>query len=504
LEHADDLIASADRVLANDNGFPNIAYHLAILAMEEIGKAGLLSVRGVMKGTWDSTWVDKRLDDHVQKFLWAVWSPSLSGGKIDPKDFDEARRFAESTHQRRMAGLYVDHRQDGVLAPPRNAVRTEQATHLLRLAKARLAVEHANGAPVADEGAEELKWFLATAGDELKRSRLFSPSFIKKHEEFAGDSRAWARWARTEFERVAEEERESLQRELTRQASEPGKGKPKWLMKVQVQTPSHSLRQKTLNYWNERNSSVKLRAVGPKGNNLLFEFTINDQITVDQLFDFGLSLSKLYLAMLNIGAGGFFWYELSGQAEAYYESIVDLEAPRMNVVVANRSGLPRQWIQERSGGITHQRVALEQTHLDTAMMGLVIYGSMPNDKAEPIFGPYLHGLLLLSKADVHLSLEAQAREAFLRTLRRAMHHFGDLPDERAPLVPVLHKVTQHVLPDEAHRNQLFDDIDQPLSIWSVRETLCAKGLADLYLTIVARRLWPDFVKNAASRTKDRQ
>lgn len=503
LEHAHDLIASAERVLAND-GFPNIAYHLAILAMEEIGKAGLLSVRGVTKGTWDSTWVDKRLDDHVQKFLWAVWSPSLSGGKIDPKDFAEARRFAEGTHQRRMAGLYVDHRRDGVSAPPRDAVRTGQVTSLLQLAKARLQVEHAHGAPVADEGAEELKWFLATAGDELKRRRLFSPSFIKKHEELAGDSRAWAHWARAEFERVAEEEKQHLQRELTRQASEPGNGKPKWLMKVQVQTPSHSLRQKTLNYWNELNSSVKLRAVGPKSNDLLLELTISDHIAVDQLFDLGLSLSKLHLAMLNIGAGGFFWYELSGQAEAYYESIVDLEAPNMNVVVAHRSGLPRQWIQERSGGITHRRLALEQAHLDTAMMGLAVYGSMPNDKAAPIFGPYLHGLLLLSKADVHLSIEDQARNAFVMTLRRAMQHFGDLADERAPLLPVLHRVTQHVIPDEAHRKQVFGDIDQTLSTVSVSDTICAKHAADLYIAIVAHRLWPEFVKNAASRTKDRE
>jgi AbiV family abortive infection protein len=494
LNHAGDLIASAERVLADDDGFPNIAYHLAILSMEEIGKAGLLSARGVTKGAWDSTWVDKQLDNHVQKFMWAVWSPSLSGGKIDPKDFEDARRFAESTHQRRMAGLYVDYSEDSSLAPPRDAVRLDQATSLLNLAKGRLELEKAHGAPIADEGAEELQWFLATVGDQLKRKRLFSASFIKKHEELNGDSRAWARWARDEFAKIDAEAKEHLQRELSRQASEPGKGKPKWLMKVRLQTPSHSLRQKTLNYWNERINTAKLRTAGPKGNDLLLELTINDHVTIEQLFDFGLSFSKLHLVMLNIGTAGFFWYELSDQAEAYYESIVDLEAPNMNVVIGRRSGLPREWMEERSDGVRRQRVSLEEMHLETAMMGLAVFGSIPNDEAEPIFGPYLRGLVLLSKADVHLSIEAQARDAFVTTLRRAMRRFGDLETEQAPLLPALHRVMQPVIPDVAHRNKVFGGLEKVVNEASVSETVDAKRAADLYLAIVARRLWPEFVK----------
>jgi hypothetical protein len=64
--------------------------------------------RKVTWGAWDASWIDKRLDNHVWNLMWAVWSPSFSGGRIDPKDFEEARRFAGSTHERRMAGLYVD------------------------------------------------------------------------------------------------------------------------------------------------------------------------------------------------------------------------------------------------------------------------------------------------------------------------------------------------------------------------------------------------------------
>jgi AbiV family abortive infection protein len=357
--HARDLIASAELLLPESDGYPNIAYHLAILALEEIGKAGMLSARAVTADRLDGTWMDKRLDNHVWKLTWGVWSPTLSGGKIDPQSFEEARRFAESTHTRRMAGLYVDYGEDAILAPPSDAVNREHATSLVNLARACLELEIARGAPAPSGDREELDWFLTTVNDPMGHQRLFSQSFISKHEELGGDTRAWVRWARDEFKKVADEEKAHLQRELLRQAKTPGKWTPKWLMRIRVQTPSHSIRQKTLNFWNDRIDAVKLRAVGNKSNDLLLEITIGDHITVDQLFDFGLSFSKMHLVMLNIGTGGFFWYELSGQAETYYESIKDLEAPHMTVAIGKMSGLPREWMQTGPIGQRRERVALE-------------------------------------------------------------------------------------------------------------------------------------------------
>ena len=74
-----------------------------------------------------------------------------------------------------------------------------------------------------------------------------------------------------------------------------------------------------LNLWNDRIVPVKLRAVGTKNNDLMLEMTFNDHVKVDQLFNHGLALSKLCIVVLNIGTAGFFWYEFSGQTEAYYE-----------------------------------------------------------------------------------------------------------------------------------------------------------------------------------------
>jgi AbiV family abortive infection protein len=499
LEHARDLIASAERVLADDNGFQNIAYHLAILALEEIGKAGMLTTRAITKDSFDVGWIDKRLDNHVQKLMWAVWSPSVSGGRIDPRDFEEARRFAESTHERRMAGLYVNYSEKGPSAPPRQAVRLDHATSVLGLAKARLEVETATGTSNPSESSEELEWFLTTVADEFGKNRLFSQPFAQKHEEFGGDTRAWVRWARTEFGRIAEEERQHLQRELSRQASEPGNGKPKWLMKVRVQTRSHSLRQKTLNFWNDRVQAVKLRTAGPKNNDLLLEMTINDHIKVEHLFDFGLSISKLHLAMLNIGTAGLFWYELSGQEQTYYESIQELDAPHMQIFIGREAGLAKQWSEDLPGGGKRQRVALENEHLNTAIMGLAVYGPWSDKEAEPIFGQYLHGLMLLSKNDLHLPVANQARDSFLNALRKAMHRFGNLEREDADLLPALHQALQPIISEEAHRTQLFKTLDGTATEGSLTDAVSAKRVTDLYLALMARRLWPEFVKRHSTR-----
>jgi AbiV family abortive infection protein len=499
LDHARDLVAAAERLLADDHSYPNIAYHLAILAVEEIGKAGMLSARTVGKAAWDTAWIDKRLDDHVSKLMWAVWAPGLSGGKIDPNAFEEARQFAESTHARRIAGLYVDYAEDGTSAPPREAVRLEHATSFLNFAKAALELEQAKGTPVPGGNTEELEWFFATVSDALGQKRLFSTPFLQKHQELGGDTRAWVRWARDEFAKIAEDEKARLQRELARRPTESGKSRPKWVVKVRLQTPSHSLRPKVLKFWNDRIDAVKLRTGGPKNQDLVLEMTIGDRVRIDQVFDFGLSFSKLHIVMLNIGTCGFFWYELSGQAQAYYESITDLNAPHMTPVTGRLSGLPREWSQDLPDGRKRQRVALEEAHLNIAIMGLAAFAPLPNEEAEPIFGPYLAGLTFLSKTDLHLSLADQARGAFLTSLRHAMHRFGDLESEDAKLVPALHRVTETIIPDEGHRNQVFAALEAPGDT-SVGLAMAAKRAADLYLALVARRLWPEFIKRAKEDT----
>lgn len=501
IDHARDLVASAELLLANDEAYPNIAYHLAALALEEIGKAGMLCSRGIMSTVQETSWIDKRLDDHVWKLMWAVWSPALEG-KMDPESFNEAREFAEVTHGRRMAGLYVSY-EHGAAVAPRQIVTLDEATLLLNLAKSRLNLEEASDAPTL-ENTKELEWYLAVVSDDLGKKRLFSQPFLKKYEELGGNTRTWIQWAREEFRRVAETEKDHIKRELARQASQPGHGKPKWLMKVRVQTPSHSLRQKTLNFWNDRIEAVKLRSAGAKDQELLLEIIIRDHIKLDQLFDYGLAFTKMHLVALNIGTGGFFWYELSSQAQAYYESIRDLEAPDMDVVLGRVSGLSKEWEEDLPHGRKRKRIALEESHLNNAIRALAVFQFMLKEhEAESIFSQYILGLSLLSKTDLHLSLDAHARDAFLIALRRAMHHFGDLESVDAPVLPTLHRVFESVIKEEEHRIQMFGQLENPDNA-SLSDAVAAKRAADLYLAVVARRLWPEFIKLAKGRGDSQQ
>jgi len=109
----------------------------------------------------------------------------------------------------------------------------------------------------------------------------------------------------------------------------------------------------------------------------------------------------------------------------------------------------------------------------------------------------------LSKSDLHLSTANPARDAFVTALRRAMHKFGDLESENASLLPALHRIMEPIIREEAHRNQVFASLEGP-GRGSKSGAVTAKRAADLYLALVARRLWPEFAKRASHYVRSMQ
>ena len=69
--HATDLLNAAAK-LVEEPSTPNLAYHLALLALEEIGKARLIAGRAAVGSARDSAWMDKWLSNHGRKLLWAL------------------------------------------------------------------------------------------------------------------------------------------------------------------------------------------------------------------------------------------------------------------------------------------------------------------------------------------------------------------------------------------------------------------------------------------------
>jgi hypothetical protein len=76
-----------------------------------------------------------------------------------------------------------------------------------------------------------------------------------------------------------------------------------------------------------------------------------------------------------------------------------------------------------------------------------------------------------------------------------MQHFGDLDDVDADLSSALHRVMAPIIPEEEHRNQLFDSLDRqsPTEEGWLSAAVSTKRVADLYLAIVAKRFCSQFV-----------
>jgi AbiV family abortive infection protein len=117
--------------LLRENGKPNLAYHLATVALEELGKGQLIGMRSFAKDDADS-WYAKQIDDHVKKLFWALWGQFLGAKRPDPKEIERLRGTASIIHENRLRGLYVEPDAENFIAPA-DAVPDEVLAPLMTL-----------------------------------------------------------------------------------------------------------------------------------------------------------------------------------------------------------------------------------------------------------------------------------------------------------------------------------------------------------------------------------
>jgi hypothetical protein len=227
--------------------------------------------------------------------------------------------------------------------------------------------------------------------------------------------------------------------------------------------------------------------------------TLGDHINLADIHNSGMSLSKLIICCLSIGTAGFFWYEMPPPSTGYFEKIDDLANPGMKLDIAKGFDLQRHLLGDDKRTLT----VLEDTYLENAAKCAVAFGPMPDAEAAPIFGAYLHGLTMLGKSDMHLSLDNHAFAAFDAALRNALKHFGDWDGDAAILVPTLHRVLSDVLPNAEHRGSILAHLLSPPNSHEEMQnyTIAAKRVVVLYLVIVAHRLWEKNVAQAVGAEK---
>jgi AbiV family abortive infection protein len=473
LDHAKAFIEAAERLGA---GWPHIVYHLSLLALEEVGKASMLGTQTIHHEHLHGSWIERSLDSHRRKLQWAVWSPMV---RIDPADFEAARQFAERAHAMRLASLYVDSNADLTDLPPSEQVRREDAEQALSLARARLDHEREHGTP-SGELDDLTEWFLDTMADTDRSRLLLSGPFIAQFEAMKGDARAWVGWTRDEVARIDRENRQLLEAELARPATAGASAKPRWRANIIVYTPSHSLRPKVLACWNNLIEPVQLLWSGKK-DQFTLQITLDDSEPLCSLADKLVHVAKLVVACLNIGTVGYFWFERPGFEHKMFKEVRDLEL--------NRPMEVEQRVESFWGN--GRAVALTNADIDRAIQGMLIFGSLSEAEAEPIFRPYYDGLALIAKSDNFYSFDLLVRHAFVASLAGALRRYGDWNGQPEEFDARLHEGFAPFISNREDREKKFraltlegDPAEKPLV-----NLRTAKQLADLYLIETSRRIW---------------
>jgi AbiV family abortive infection protein len=415
LSHAEDLIRSAKRILA-DEKLPNISYHLGVLALEEIGKSTLIVMGHFANQSDDTGWNPQNFyDDHVKKLFWATWDPSFGREKITKDQIESFQGLSRKIHDTRLQGLYVDFDDKGPFLPS-EAISESEAENLINVATARLEMEKLRQfGEIEDNNLESMSWFLTATSDGEKRKLIFGNKSMEKLAELGSTNKRVA-WLKQEFEKAEKEAQEAIKQEIDRKPpTAQEKDTEKWKIKIRFFTNSHSIRPKPLNKWNELSSWVKLYPVGGKKNQLLAEFTLPKSISVHQLWWAGWGVARKFIVALNIGTLGCFWWYVPEQISRYYEKVTDLEAKDIDVRIERSPSLKLDW----------KRSALsEQELINTALC----FGMLPGDNESTLgqsMGAYVTALAFLNKNDIHWQFEMNAYELFYKSLKLAKKHFKE-------------------------------------------------------------------------------
>ncbi|MBI3521463.1 MAG: AbiV family abortive infection protein [Chloroflexi bacterium] len=443
LAHAEDLLAGA-RLLAP---YPNLAFHLAVLSLEEVGRSSLIVMEEVARRDDEGGRLRHESEDHVRKLFWAFWGPSFGREVITGDQIRSFQDLAQEVHEKRQRGLYVD--PEG--SPPRDAISSGEAENVIGLAAARLGMARASKwGPLDDDRAALVRWFMDATADPETRRQISSRGSMEKLAEI-GNVPDWVAWLRTKIEAGQRRSIELAEQELAREApSDAEQLEPKWRFKMRLVSGSHSIRARPLTWWNGISGSIKFHPVTTDRQQLVVEMILPKRVPVAAVWYTGLGLANRIVLALNIGATVFFWWYMPEHISRYYDELTDVET-NAGVVVERTPALRLDW----------GHLALTQDELARVAL---CFGALPHrDEPEKgvAFDHYLTGLGFLAKTDVFMQFEANAFEHFYLALKEATRIYGDW-DGMSPFAPSFERVIAehlHEEPDRAKFRAAGDKID---------------------------------------------
>jgi AbiV family abortive infection protein len=417
IAHTRALLESAKAVQAS--GHPNIAYHLATLSLEEVGRRSLLGVQSISEtATVPPAWPKKHEQDHIKKLFWAIFGHAFLGEPLTAERLVEMNGLASHIHEKRLLGLYVGTDDDDITIPAEQ-ISPEESQRLIDFAEARMGLAAAETfrEEMPQEFIDLQAWLVASFDDPEKRKMVLLRGSLDKLADLK-DVRAWTRWLKDLFDKAEAEGRAAAQKEIERssQASEE-KTKDKWQFRVRILCASHSIRPKVLTAWNEKSNWIKLSAGGKK-NELLIDFILGDNVPVQALWYFGWGVARQFVVALNIATMGFWWWHMPQHVDRWFESLRDLENGS-ELRLERKPSLVIDWGQNR---------VLKVEDLGRVAAVFASLTSRESQQKQGSLDYYIGGLTFLALNDVHWQCEAQSFGNFFESLRHMMAKNGDWTD----------------------------------------------------------------------------
>ncbi len=417
LDNAEGLLDSAKDVRAKKRN--HIAFHLAVLALEEIGKSAMLLADrlyhiGADKDSDESKGESKFSDDfadHRKKLFWAMLIASFDGRMLSPQDFIRLKELANNVHLSRVLSLYTSPDEES----PQTDISDDELDRIIGVTESRLALEQFKEIRQLDSEAEQLiDWFTKALADPLLQRFVLSEQSKHKLEDFGGNSRKWMTWLHEEVATAEVNAKELMEKEINRLAPTGVlANKPKWRLKIKLHTLSHSIRPKELNAWNDQVAWVKLYPTAKK-TELLVEFLLPAKIPVAELWQTGLQMCAMFATSLNIATVGYFWWYLPEFVSTFYDEMSD-EDTKARLAVDYKSLAMANW----------KRTTLKSQQLHNAGMILTFLMRWATKEQSLACSRYIQGIALLSKNDVFGDFTGQAIVHFASALRMALASYGD-------------------------------------------------------------------------------
>jgi len=481
IKNAEDLLGVAEKNI--DNGVDHISFHLALLALEEIGKSTLVAIAfTVSLAGKERRRIDIAIDDHIKKLFWALWGGFIRGGKYIKEDIEKSRELATSLHERRLFYLYTDPNDP---KNPNSKIRKGEARSLIQLAKAKLKLEklYKINVEINEEEVENLKLFFDTVEDPDKRKSIFSGSSMKKLHEFK-DGKKWIDWIASSIRRNNEEMKKLAEKELNREEpSGKERFEPKFKMRVRIQSQSHNVRKNAFEKWNSGVNDIKIYKANKKQlsnfakSELLIDFFFPKNVPIHGLWGHSLFIVKSFLLSLNIATKGIFWWNVPKDVDKFFESIADLEADNKGgVLIGLRIGkrLTLDWDKEK--------LTLKQEDIkDISMVSSFLIRE--HEKMKKVLQHYALAMAIFSKIDIHLRIETNAFQEFFYAFKEALIALENY-DEREDILQVAKKAFK--------KSKSFDSIEKTLKLGAeikpeanpqitLTEVMSMKWICDLYL-----------------------